>query len=384
MEVLSQKYCGNCGEGLKGKNNFCHHCGEPVENGAKKPFYKKSGVIISLAAGMITLCIGVLLFFNLNSSNDNLDAVANNDENGSNDTEEKLTLEERFPFVDDLLTWDEMAEVVQEIKNENEGIEDREIAEKIEEEYGKYNERAFSSGFIIDDEMSEEDKEEVLLEMVTEGSATKIVNPIDNEFGNKEENRYKKIDELLAGTHNYVEDTEGFYDFNGIQLGYPSVIMDELYVFLHDDDDVPYVDLDIQMLFDKDVRAKDLGKLYKKLDEIDVNGNNFLKNSTLMLSKTDDGKESDYNEVINWYKSEFEDDETIFHEGEILDVMLSIPVENVFGKQALDSLEDFRSDSDSLEGNLKLYINETEIMNKELGEDGISDGDAVISTDIKK
>ena len=138
------------------------------------------------------------------------------------------------------------------------------------------------------------------------------------------------------------------------------------------------------MLFDKDVRAKDLDKLYKKLDEIDVNGNNFLKNSTFMLSKTDDGKESDYNKVINWYESEFEDDEVIFYEGAIFDVMVSIPVEDMFGKQALDSLEDFRSDSDSLEGDLKLYINETEIMNKELGEDGISDGDAVISTDIKK
>src|SRR5699024_7673008 len=75
-----------------------------------------------------------------------------------------------------------------------------EIKEKLKEDHGIDVSISFEKGTMIDDDMDEGDAKQVMiksfLEPVGLEPIKRIVNPINNEFGNTEENIYSRLSDI--------------------------------------------------------------------------------------------------------------------------------------------------------------------------------------------
>jgi len=173
-EVKEQKnHCKKCNHELKKDDEFCENCGEKVH---KEKFFqesekrqmenspsvfskkKKNKGVITTIAGVVVLAVIVFLVFNMKDNKDE-DSIDDYSLEG---------LADHYGIDEELLTFDEMSEAVNQIEVDYEddlkdlNNEDRSlfIEEIIEEDYGEYNANAYSSGLLIDEDMSKSDRQQ--------------------------------------------------------------------------------------------------------------------------------------------------------------------------------------------------------------------------------
>src|SRR5699024_8087965 len=170
------------------------------------------------------------------------------------------------------LTWEEMDELVTQLEKESEEyLEFDEIRNKIEEDYGIINSQAYERGLLIDEDMSVTDKHQVMMELshTPMKSVKNIRNGVQFAYEKSDKNELKKIKDLFSGLEDmYVEDTEGFYGIEGVNIGYVGI---ENY----GESDA---DISFYVLLDSSFEYKDIDKFAKKLDKLKVNGESVAEN----------------------------------------------------------------------------------------------------------
>lgn len=204
---------------------------------------------------LVVFLVGVLL---LVACGDQKTSGTENKDRDTKEDEEQI-LKEKFPFYEDLPPKDELEEVVQGYYDEDPEVSLPTINENLSDEYGSINETAFSAGLLMDDEMSMQDKEQILIALgdkPEEEPIKMIINPVDHPNNNlEEENRHKYIQELeiiddrFYGAEQLFVDTEGFINDAGFNLGYPLI---DSY-FYDSDEFIRGVDLAIYHYIDEDI-----------------------------------------------------------------------------------------------------------------------------------
>src|SRR5699024_3447674 len=124
---------------------------------------------------------------------------------------------------------DEINKYKSQIEDNDDGLGDKDIKEKIEEEFGAGVARSYENGQMIDADMDDEDAKQVMIEGLISkpfgiNPIKKIVNPVESEFGNTEENRYASVTEIKSMVFEnqsyYRKDTEGFRKGRRFKIGY--------------------------------------------------------------------------------------------------------------------------------------------------------------------
>src|SRR5699024_2297197 len=160
---------------------------------------KKNKGIIAAIVGVVALVIIVFLVFNMKDNNE--DSIKDYSIEG---------LAEHYGIDENLLTYEEMSDVVNKIESEYEedlkGLDNAArslfIEEIIKEDYGKWNASAYNRGILIKDGMSESDKQQVVAALLDNKTYKKIVNPIKGAY------QLETIDE-------YVTQKDIVYNFTG-------------------------------------------------------------------------------------------------------------------------------------------------------------------------
>lgn len=301
------KFCSKCGQEVKKQNKncnkcdnkldigvkFCPNCGVAVDNEEKQPTlskverkdFKGKVAVISVA---ILFVLGVSIYYIINQSSSPKVTEGNEIEEMNQQKQEEEFLIDRFPFYEELAAKDEIQQLVDTFYEENSEPFHNDLVKKIEQEYGSRSSLMFENGLFIEEEMSLEDKEQILLHLrdETEGMSAKIItNPIDYPDNRiEEENRYRSlsemeiIDDRYTGEDELIVDTEGFIAANdgGLNLGYPIIdthfydgqnYMREIEFAIHH-----YVEEDIPL------NATALTQHYEKLLDkfnVQINGNDI-------------------------------------------------------------------------------------------------------------
>lgn len=287
--------CQKCHTKLKESAKFCHSCGSDVKDTKEKGNSNKRWLTFTFLGAFLITIIGGTTFLIIKdlSKDTTVNTIDENNENinetADEDTEELMG---EFSFYEGLISKDEMQNFVDDFYEKEDPDNTRTdlanlrstLDESIEEKYGERNLDAYNKGLFIDEDMSLEDKKQVLInlrEIQDAQSAKVIINPVDqpqNELEN--ENRYRAIDELdnhdaFIGEDTFFVDTDGFIDSNsgGLNLGYPlfGSYFDESDEYLRSVEFVVYhyVDEDIPL------EAESMLEFFEKITEIDVqiNGN---------------------------------------------------------------------------------------------------------------
>src|SRR5699024_12132759 len=113
-------------------------------------------------------------------------------------------------------------------------------------------------------DMSETEKHDVMMELshTTMKSVKNIRNGVQFAYEKSDKNELNKIKDLFSGLEDmYVEDTEGFYGIEGVNIGYVGI---ENY----GESDA---DISFYVLLDRSFEYKDIDKFEKKLDKHKVN-----------------------------------------------------------------------------------------------------------------
>src|SRR5699024_5068901 len=192
---------------------------------------KKIVAMIVVGVAVVFFILGASFFQSDNETNKEVSESENERENN-----EFLGFNE-----EDLKTKKEIADIIDQYKSE-EDLSDDDIALKLDEDYGETIGKMYRRGLMIDDDFSKEDNKQILanyifIENLSDDNipnqlklkpVKEISNPIDHEFDNEEVNKFLKATDLINNTYDidmntYVKDTEGFYDVEGLNLGYPSV-----------------------------------------------------------------------------------------------------------------------------------------------------------------
>src|SRR5699024_817884 len=191
---------------------------------------KKTIIWIVTGIMAIVLIVGVSVFVNKNTNEAEKETDDLRQEREDKAEDAKNFAKKNYGVEEDILSKEEISEAITKYnRDEDEELEDEEILEKLREEYGEYTARAYETGFMIDEGMSDEEKG-IVMEELLGGSETikKIVNPINGEFGNeKVEGEIKEIGDIYSfyssDEVSYFGDTDGFYDIDGVKVGYPVV-----------------------------------------------------------------------------------------------------------------------------------------------------------------
>lgn len=280
-EVKEQKiHCEKCNHTLSKDDKFCEKCGEKVhnkvevkeENHANKKkttesARKKNGNkgLIALVIGVVVLAVIILAVVNLKDTDDDPEVSAKEPKNAIEDYSIE-GLAEHYNIEEELLTYEEMDEVVTRIK---EGLEDHlpnieeseQIEEIILEEYGSTNARAYAEGLLIKEDMSDSDKKQVMSELVMNYGT-----PIKN-IRNFVQYAYEKEDKNEFVEYGMHLDTEGFYNINDINIGYPVVQADN-----------DLIQITFKVYIQEGVEGReDIESELEKINGIDINGKNMLE-----------------------------------------------------------------------------------------------------------
>ncbi|HLQ71660.1 MAG TPA: hypothetical protein VK142_07640 [Bacillota bacterium] len=237
---------------------------------------------ISMISTGILILIGVILIFVY--SNDDVknssEAESTNDKQEEMEAKIEKEFQEKFPFYDELLTKEEMEEVVSGYKENNPEITDSEIKEKLEMEHGEINKYAYQTALLIDKDMDMFDREQILAELNEEIPVKSISNPIaSGDADIEEKNRFQTLDELshlIFEDESFYADTNGFITNNGLNLGYP--VLDGW--FEPSDEHLRSVSLQLHYLVDEDVPLEDYEDFYYKLTnnfDVSINGHDLTE-----------------------------------------------------------------------------------------------------------
>ena len=297
-EVKEQfSYCKQCNHELKKDDKFCEKCGERVHNKehveeigkdqeGKSPTVsagrKKNKGIIATIVGVVGLVVIVFLVFNMKDNNE--DSIKDYSLEG---------LAEHYGIEEDLLTYEEMSDVVTKIESEYEEdlkeLSDKDrslfIEEIIEEDHGNLNAKTYREGLLIKDGMSDSDKQQVIAELVSEGIAYKYIrNPINGAYQMTEDNRGTTLYDLLGKSSRFsyneddeielilIADTEGYIDINGIKLGYPTIeLVNEGQVYGNGEENT-LVYVSFTSLLKEDLTTEEYGGIVFNSLETKVNG----------------------------------------------------------------------------------------------------------------
>src|SRR5699024_6346242 len=354
-EVKEQKnHCKKCNHELKKDDEFCENCGEKVhkekflqesekrqmENSpsvfSKK---KKNKGVITTIAGVVVLAVIVFLVFNMKDNKDE-DSIDDYSLEG---------LADHYGIDEELLTFDEMSEAVNQIEVDYEddlkdlNNEDRSlfIEEIIEEDYGEYNANAYSSGLLIDEDMSKSDRQQVIAALLGEYTYKNISNPIDGTHDLESKNEpITKWDILSILTQSdtvidtLVGDTNGLYEYGNVRYGYPTVLgvahKDTLGIDIKtygDDEYVAYIG--ITGMSTKDMTIEEAIKEKLKQYDIEINERKYEEYFTEELLE----EGTNYNEGTG--EETYTDDMSYIklipkNTIENFDIYVALPVKEVF------------------------------------------------------
>jgi len=288
--------CPKCHSKLREAAKFCSNCGKDLGGTKEKGILSKRWLRFTfIGACLFIIMVGIAYLITNNLSKSSIiDAVDDNADVNEVENEEFDELMDRFPIYEELVSKDEIQSFVDDFYEREDPDNTRTdlahlrsyLAESIEEEYGERNLRAYDKGLFIDDNLSLEDKEQVLMRLRDEQEAQSIkiiadpVNHPQNEL--EQENRYRAIDELdsrdaLISEDTFFVDTEGFIEDNtgGLNLGYPlfGTYFDESDEYFREVEFVVYhyVDEDVPL------EAEAVVEFFEKTTDLDVqiNGNHI-------------------------------------------------------------------------------------------------------------
>lgn len=225
---------------------------------------------------------------------------------------------EKFDIKGEALLRGEMKEVIEGYRDEHKDLDEWDIASLLAEEYGSPNDVMYLNGVLIEEEMSQEEMDSIVMRLPNDvifplSMPRRIItNPIDETQEIKPEDhslRFLKDDEFMEEDFEALEsgprfylDTEGFENISGLNIGYPMIY--------YSPDDEHMVSVRIHVAIEKDIEAK---AFIEKLDKIDVNNQN----------------------VGEIYNSLRESDKMAV-ENSVVMLSLSIPFEDVFSDVSLD------------------------------------------------
>src|SRR5699024_10377704 len=303
---------------------------------------KKSVAMIVVGVAVVFFILGASFFQSDNSNEVEKETDDLVKEREKTEQVTKDAIKDEHGIEDEILTKEEISDEITKYKRESdEDLEDEDIRDKIEEEHGKYNARAYEFGLMIDESMSEEDKKFVIAELIGNSvPIKKIVNSIDGEFGNKEENKIKKIGDLprIELGESYYSDTEGFFEVDGVNVGYPVVSQ---FIDPEDEEDKPLVSIVMYLYTDKDIKESKVNNYLDKVRDLEVSGYKVGDKDIQMPDRIEDLKE-DKEEKIHLGK------DTLIYFGMV------VPYDTVFKEDSdiensQDLYEKFFSE-DSIEG----------------------------------
>lgn|SRR5699024_3688733 len=278
---------------------------------------KKSVAMIVVGVAVVFFILGAY-FFQSDNSNEAEDERTNEIE----DTKDAL---EAFKKEEDFMTKEEISDEINKYKSQiednDDGLGDKDIKEKIEEEFGAGVARSYENGQMIDADMDDEDAKQVMIEGLISkpfgiNPIKKIVNPVESEFGNTEENRYASVTEIKSMVFEnqsyYTKDTEGFREIEGLNIGYPMI-------YRGSDGDVT---VSLSLMIDEDIKSEDIDKFLEKYKKVEVNGHKLTEDTIAYA------EDSIYNETRDEF--DFEDRDIALFKDSIFEVWIDMPMEDVF------------------------------------------------------
>src|SRR5699024_9295056 len=204
------------------------------------------------------------------------------------------------------------------------------------------NAYAYSTGFIIDEGMSESDKQQVIAALSENKTYKKIVNPIEGAYQLEKINEPVKQKDLIYNfigegiTSNLmIGDTDGFYTFGNVSYGYPALLKvshkDDLGIDVKTFDGEDYVAyIGISGLLPEDITLEDAVEEKFKQFDLEINGRKYEEYFTDEL--LEEGKE--------YFEGEYIEDNNYFGRGLLpkntfghFDVAVAIPVKEVFEQE---------------------------------------------------
>lgn len=258
----------------------------------------------------------------------------NDDINEGEDISESENKRENNEFLgfnkEDLKTKKEIADIIDQYKSE-EDLSDEDIALKLDEDYGETIGKMYRRGLMIDDDFSKEDNKQILanyifIENLSDDNipnqlklkpVKEISNPIDHEFGNEEVNKFLKATDLINNTYDidmntYVKDTEGFYDIEGLNLGYPSVDTE----FDVKDGEI-MVNVSLLSYMNETLNKREAEELFNKFEDVEVNGKTLEEDKRLFANK---------DEILKAYN----DDDNVMYEGTVMNLTIESKLNDLF------------------------------------------------------
>src|SRR5699024_5275609 len=218
---------------------------EQVENlSTVSPGKKKNKGVIAAIVGVVALVVIVFLVFNMKNNNEEQVASESSDDEDSIEGYSIEGLAEHYGIDENLLTYEEMSDVVNKLESEYEedlkGLDNAArslfIEEIIKEDYGKWNASAYNRGILIKDGMSNSDKQQVIAALLGSETYKRLVNPINHAYQVAEENDFVTqkglVDHFIQTFSSegvdtrgmLIGDTGGFYTFGNVHFGYPIVL----------------------------------------------------------------------------------------------------------------------------------------------------------------
>lgn len=303
---------------------------------------KKTNMWIVSSLVIVILIMMITVFVNNNKNEAETD-ISDSDKEQADNTKKIV---EEFKEDENFKSKEELDDIINKYKSQtsDEELEDDDIKLKLEEDYGDDVARSFEYGLMVDNDMEDEDVKQVMISSLISQPMgmhpiKKIVNPINNEFNNSEENRYSSITEIKTiSSHGYTKDTEGFYEVEGLNIGYPMIT--------YSSEDNVTVSLSLSLLIDKDIKSKEIDNFLDQYKNVNVNGHKLTED--IMVYSDDSINSQSEAEGLGY---DFDDREVALYKDSILEVWLEIPIEDVFGdnkeyKDLVKSLEDGEIDGE--------------------------------------
>lgn len=256
----------------------------------------------------------------------------------NNSMEKEKTIEELYGYEEgDILTKDQISDVVDQYVEENPAINNYEIYNQLSEDYNDMVAFMYQSGYMIDDHFSDEDNEQVMAwadihkrKYMNVLPVKKIVNPIDDRVDMEKENRLHKISDIYPIDHEekiYFKDTKGFCKLDDLNIGYPMISTPKT---LRNGEIITY--LHFKILIEENIQRKELDDFFKKYENIEVNGKNLTEDLGIYTKKDDE----DF-----WNESFANKDDYVFLKNNVLDVKLRFSLNDLFEYEFPDFSEKY-------------------------------------------
>lgn len=244
----------------------------------------------------------------------------------SNDWREREKTIEELYEEGEILTKDEISDVVDKYIDQNPMlIGDSEISGKLREDYNYMVAHMYLTGYMIDDSFSDEDNQQVMAwadinkrKYMGILPVKKIVNPIDGRADMEKENRLHRISDIYSMEHDekmYFKDTKGFYNIDGLYIGYPFLSRNSL-----DDGELTAI-LQFKILIQDNIQLKDLDDFFKKYEDIEINGKKMTEDLGVYSKKDDEEF---------WDEFFVGEDDNAFLKNNVLNVKIKLPLNDIF------------------------------------------------------